>query len=713
MRDRDSILLENAYLKVINEIASEYVDNVKNAIADKELPFNDIFGNKLRLKLPIKGTDTYSQIINQISKIKNFDHFDPQKKEVVKKIKVDPKYGGGEKFQRINLGRAISLLDLPEDQKKKMLDWFANYSTNIPEMEDTNKYTVVLSRAPIDVLRMGELYSGIKSCHAQGGQYFHCAIAEAKEGGPIAFVVKTKDLSSLSEEEFQFDEIFADAERDVKGIDPISRLRVRRYVNNETGENLGVPETRIYGKSMAGFYNTVKDFLKEKQSQEGGVDEISAEFKARKLTRTGGSYSDSSDSHLFNQMFDTNTFYGSLPHESNESDESRVDQFVTELSNMKNRFTFEWFDVNYDVEESDDNYVYYYGSGYMKLNLKDLTVELSDDFFTCLNNAQEHYDFERFKRYNPIGKYDWEKVKPYGIDDETLVLKFKKFLTKFEEYDPTDFVQYGLSHIYVPYRDRNNPTERNTSLSFICCFGDDCGGTEDNTDKYLDFLYEVKKYDEKAEEIIKAFTKAIKVSGFAKSFDSSNIKDEDDLAEELQNFETDEYGEIELKKEIGSYPFRKTLYQNPSFERKAIDKFNEAYPFFLQRYINEHYKPKSQESPSQLKFKGFMESVKKDKILSQYGIDEVKATFFADTKGFDIPKEGDQTKISISITIKYDVLSSELYGVIMFLDTHIDDLINAAKYYILNQLYGYKSQYNDNLKKVFSKYFLGVTPFSP
>ena len=491
MRDKDSILLEKAYFRVINEISSQYVDKVKDAVADKELPFNDIFQNKLRLKLPIKGTDTYSEIINQISKIKSFDHFDPQKKEVVKKITVDPKYGGGEKFQRINLGRAISLLDLPEDQKKKMLDWFANYSTNIPEMENMGKYTIVLSRAPIDVLRMSDV-GNITSCHSEGGQYFQCAIAEAKRGGPIAFVVKTKDLNKLSEEEFQFDEIFADEERKVKGIDPISRLRIRRYVNNDTGDSIGIPETRIYGSNIAGFYNTVRDFLKDKQFPDNNFDEISAKFKARKLTRTGGSYSDSSDSHLFNQMFGANTFYGSLPHANDDEDDvDRYQQFDEELSNMQERFRFKRFTRWYNVDESD-NHVYYSAGGSLRIDLDQMGLEISDDFFKCLQPTDDHYSFQQFKRFNPEGKYQWEKSKPYGIDDENLILKFKKFLGKFEEYDPTDFVQYGLSHIQRMYTSLKDTGRVNNWIYFMCCFGDDCSGTEENTDKYLDFLYEIE-----------------------------------------------------------------------------------------------------------------------------------------------------------------------------------------------------------------------------
>ena len=73
MKDNDSLFLENLYSKVvINEISSKYVDEVKDAIADNELPFNNIFGDKLRIVIPVKGTKTYTEILDAVSKIKNY-----------------------------------------------------------------------------------------------------------------------------------------------------------------------------------------------------------------------------------------------------------------------------------------------------------------------------------------------------------------------------------------------------------------------------------------------------------------------------------------------------------------------------------------------------------------------------------------------------------------------------------------------------------------
>jgi len=63
------------------------------------------------------------------------------------------------------------------------------------EGDEASDYTVVVSRHPIDVLRMSDV-ANIRSCHSEGSEYFHCAIAEAKGHGPIAYIVQTEDLEN-------------------------------------------------------------------------------------------------------------------------------------------------------------------------------------------------------------------------------------------------------------------------------------------------------------------------------------------------------------------------------------------------------------------------------------------------------------------------------------------------------------------------------------
>ena len=55
---------------------------------------------------------------------------------------------------------------------------------------------VILSRHPIDVLRMSDI-SNIRSCHSEGSEYFQCAVSEAKGHGPIAYAVTETELNKL------------------------------------------------------------------------------------------------------------------------------------------------------------------------------------------------------------------------------------------------------------------------------------------------------------------------------------------------------------------------------------------------------------------------------------------------------------------------------------------------------------------------------------
>lgn len=700
MRDNDGIILESLYGKVIlNEISSKYVDEVKDAVADKELPFNNIFGDKLRIRIPLSGTKEYSEIMGRISQIKNFDHFDPDKKEVVKKIEVDPKYGGGVKYQKINLGRAISSLNIPEEEKKKMLDWFANYSSNIPEMENMGKYTIVLSRSPIDILRMSDI-GAIQSCHSQGGQYFHCAIQEAKTGGPIAYLVKTNEVDNLSEEEFQYDEIFKDSERDVKGIDAISRLRIRRYRSDENPDiSIGIPETRVYGNRISGFYDTLRNFFMEKQFPENNLDELSSQFRKKEWVRTGGSYSDSSDSHLFNQMFGTDVFYGSLEHDSEDEGQSRADQFDDELRHFQNGVELVHFSASYDVDMYDDgDNVYYNAFGGLNINLSELGVEVSDDFATYAGEVTDPYEFRTLKSYNPNGKYDWEKRIPYGFkENENMARRVSKFIRDFIEFDPTRFSDDLFTGMYLG--------QDKKSIQLYCCFGDDCSGTSYDTDDYRSFLNDLHYYDGRYDEIAAAFVKALRKNGFAsnKDFDEADVLDDTTLEEELKKFELDisdsnMYG----GKTLGIVPSEnKTNYDNV----KANEYFNRKYPIFLQNYINTVYRPQPKESPSQLKFKGFLESFQNPKTLNEYGI-RTSSSFDLQESGYGLKKEGD-SYVNYMLNIYYDdVLTKELYDLLIFLDNSFDDLMNGAKYLIFSDIFKIKSQYVENLKRVYSKYFL-------
>ena len=114
-------------------------------------------------------------------------------------------------------------------------------------------YSIVISRHPVDVLRMSD-HRNIQSCHSEGNSHFHCAIKEAKSAGAIAYIVETQDLDDVDVEDDN--EIFEDDDRGVDGIEPVGRSRMRRF--DKTGTftsdekySLLIPEKRIYGQDMA------------------------------------------------------------------------------------------------------------------------------------------------------------------------------------------------------------------------------------------------------------------------------------------------------------------------------------------------------------------------------------------------------------------------------------------------------------------------------
>ena len=89
---------------------------------------------------------------------------------------------------------------------------------------DNDKYSIIITRHPIDVLRMSD-FDNITSCHSPASRtsayqsYYKCAVAEAQGHGAVAYVVETEDLLlsetntgniDSAEQEIQEGEIFYD-----------------------------------------------------------------------------------------------------------------------------------------------------------------------------------------------------------------------------------------------------------------------------------------------------------------------------------------------------------------------------------------------------------------------------------------------------------------------------------------------------------------------
>ena len=63
----------------------------------------------------------------------------------------------------------------------------------------SDEWRVIISRHPVDVLRMSDI-GDISSCHREGGEYFKCAVEESLGNGLIAYLVRTDDLADFLSE---------------------------------------------------------------------------------------------------------------------------------------------------------------------------------------------------------------------------------------------------------------------------------------------------------------------------------------------------------------------------------------------------------------------------------------------------------------------------------------------------------------------------------
>ena len=181
-------------------------------------------------------------------------------------------------------------------------------------------YVTILSRHPVDVVRMSDM-NDIKSCHSRTGGYFQCAVAESRGHGPIAYLVPREqfeqyfdvDLSETNPEDVDLDqggeEIFEDDQRGIPGLRPEGRVRLRKFVSNEDGRMITAPERRTYAP---GGRSTPPNFLKgvtqwaldSQKNVIGDPKKLANEFYDEDWVRHGGSYEDTDDGEVLARMLE-------------------------------------------------------------------------------------------------------------------------------------------------------------------------------------------------------------------------------------------------------------------------------------------------------------------------------------------------------------------------------------------------------------------------
>ena len=214
--------------------------------------------------------------------------------------------------------------------------------------------TVIFSRHPIDVLRMSDI-GGITSCHSEGHSHFHCAVAEAKGHGPIAYTVRTEDLDrflthaphgydqdvedtieKLDISDFDDKEIFRDPDRSIEGLVALDRLRLRKFENHDLGDMFAVPEMRTYGNKTPGFRSFVDEWAREGQMDMFVADGDVIVPGVYDLVRHGGSYEDTKDGAILNKFFRVDRWneYYNVEHDSQDEENELWEQYQNQVDEL-------------------------------------------------------------------------------------------------------------------------------------------------------------------------------------------------------------------------------------------------------------------------------------------------------------------------------------------------------------------------------------------
>lgn len=329
-----------------------------------------------------------------------------------------------------------------ESSEPASMEYYGEYSSNYNEHKDISivannflkegsGYSIIISRDPLDVLRMSD-FRNIQSCHSQGGSYFQCAVQEAEDGGAVAYLVKTEDLKDVN---LNDEEVFVDSDRGMKGISPISRIRLRRFDNTETGEEVIMPELRAYGQSVPGFVDAVSTWSFENQKSLFYNDDGELELPDMyNFTRAGGSYSDTGAGNVFNNFFDTNKYRGDVSGTDEPEDpDDQTEEWRGEIEDSLERHQSDWdhIGVHADVENDGDG-PYILASAELEVKIPELSKE-------AMMDLQTHSSLTALRR-DLDDSMENSNYLP-GFDDINIEDQGKMILTidMSEIYDADDF----------------------------------------------------------------------------------------------------------------------------------------------------------------------------------------------------------------------------------------------------------------------------------
>lgn len=392
------------HLWQLSEMSTNVIRDLKSWMDENEdeLPFKDLFKNgQTRIVIPVFADPTAKSILNKIEQ---------------SNLKIDFENGtvvDGKRAIRFNKF-ALSKKSPLNDEEKKWLIHDENPVKSLETVQNNEQFAIVVSRNPIDIARMSD-HDGWTSCHSPSREYFQCAVSDAKGAGAVAYTVKKEDLQKVN---IESPEIFKDQKRNVNGIVPIARIRLRKFVHKEDEYDLAVPENRVYGKKMPSLTDSVRDWaLKAQQGKLKGKRPRLKEFQLM-----GGSYQDTLGSDLFNYFFNDQHDTGEADYGGDDEHKNMLNQMENEVDLIERQFRDKFTICSFyaEVEESEGQpYVNYSGS---------VHLEIPEQFLIQQEKEANNVAWNKSKRF----RYK-EEIRTWGKNNDIYTISDVDISEDFRE----------------------------------------------------------------------------------------------------------------------------------------------------------------------------------------------------------------------------------------------------------------------------------------
>lgn len=528
------------YRTALNErIANQITDNAG------ERPFSKLFGERSRILLPLKN----NTILIITKKLEEGETNTGTSYRVDLDNKVAYRYIMANKEKKLDprpmrLGKVIF-----KELGKEDADQWSIQQNSIQDAD----YSIIISRDPIDVVRMSD-HEDIESCHSPDGDYFSSAMQEAINGGAIAYLVKNEDIMDLDDKKLQEKNIFRDRDRRIKGIEPISRIRINKYYEeDDSSDQIAMPINRLYGaKQVAGFFDTVKQYLYSEQEKYINYDKLNL----KNYNRAGGDYADERDKEIAIDFFGNDM--GITRDLDHKSTDNMVDIYNEELkgiiSEINSKLTYSSVGSMADMS---DGYIFF--SSWIdiefKIQGKESNKNMDRNTYESLKKLLE------FPYFCQINEVELEE------EDDKVKIRFNIYTESDSINSNPDDVEDMLKDVI--YWENNEYTEALRNLRiFLIREGYIYDNKFEENQKYFEYYYD-KYIGENNQEIVKddqVIEITIPVNFIKESIDNINMKN--NIIALFKNLIKSQF-EIYYKNEINQGKFE---FYNINSDEQKLEK---------------------------------------------------------------------------------------------------------------------------------------------